>query len=150
MIILIPWYTTGLLHIGLGMAAIISVFLTKAWLKNSWILIYFLLFFSINGYTITVMNKVDKAIARKIHSITQPDQAELYKLLRTMKLKPSPDHFQLNPSASARVYELLENGDFDLDYISPGYHRSMILMAATTGDSKMVKLMRIFTDYFSR
>lgn len=141
MVIIIPWYIAGLMHIGLGIAAIICVVLTGSFLKNSWILLYFLLFFSINGYTLAVMNQVDKAIERKIHTVTQSEQAELYELLRTMKLGSSAGHFQLDPPAHARAIELVESGTVDLDYISPGYHRSLILMAATTGDPVLVELM---------
>ncbi len=141
MVILIPWYIAGLMHIGLGLATVICIYLTRSFLKNSWIIIYFALFFGINGLTIAAINQMDKTVARKVHSFTQSEQAELYELLSTMKLKPSPTHFQLSPSASARAYELLESGSIDLGYISPGYHRSMVLMAATTDDPKLVELM---------
>ena len=143
MVIIIPWYIAGLMHVGLGVAALICVFLTREYLKNGWIIAYFLLFYGINAYTLAVMNQVDKAISRKVHTITQSEQAELYEILRTMKLKPSPERFQLSPSASARAFELLESGKVDLNYISPGYHRSMIVMAATTGDPKLVELMLV-------
>jgi ankyrin len=141
MVILIPWYIAGLMHIGLGVAAIICVVLTGRFLKNSWILIYFLLFFSINGYTLAVMNQVDKAIARKVHTVTQSEQAELYDMLRTMKLASAAGHFQLDPADQARAIELVESGNVDLDYISPGFYQSLLLMAATTGDTRLVELM---------
>ena len=140
MVILIPWFAAGLMHVGLGIAAIICVFLTGSFWKNSWILIYFLLFFSINIYTIAVMNQVDKAVARKMHTISQPGEAELYEMLRTMRLRSGPNKFVLEPAKSRRAYELVEQG-VDLDYISPGFHRPMLTMAATTGDAHLVELM---------
>ena len=141
MVKLIPWFIAGLMHVSLGVVTIICIYLTRAYLKNAWIIIYFVLFFGINGYMIVVMNQMDKAVARKVHSVTKSEQAELYELLRTMKLRSSPTYFQLSPTESARAYELVESGNIDLGYMSPGYHRSMLVMAATTGDPKLVELM---------
>lgn len=139
MVILIPWFLAGLMHIFLGIAAIICVFLTGSFMKNAWILVYFLLFFSINAYTIAVMNQADKAIARKVHTITQPEAADLYEILRTMKVGTG-GHYQLNSAASESVYELVGSG-VDLSYISPGHHRSIIMMATLSGDPDLVALM---------
>jgi len=139
MVILIPWCLAGLMHIFLGIAAIICVFLTGSFLKNAWILVYFLLFFSINAYTIAVMSQADKAIARKLHTITQPEAAEIYEVLRTMKVGAG-GHYQINSAASKRVYELVNSG-VDLSYISPGYDRSIIMMATLSGDPDLVALM---------
>lgn len=141
MVIIVPWYIAGLMHVGLGIAVIICVIRTGDFLKNAWILIYFLLFYSANACTIAVMNQADKAIARKVHTLTKPDQAELYEILSTMKVGRA-GHYQLSPTASDRAYELVRSG-VDLNYISPGSHRSMIMMAALSGDPDLVSLMLV-------
>ncbi|WP_028581965.1 ankyrin repeat domain-containing protein [Desulfogranum japonicum] len=141
MVIIIPWYLATVLHITAGLAAIICVFLTKAYLKNSWILVYYLLFFGINGYTLAIINGVDKAVYRKVDRVTRSEDAELYEILRSMKIKANAGHYFLSPAASKRAYDLMNTDAIDVNYISPGYHRSMIVMAASTDDAQLVERM---------
>ena len=83
MIIIIPWMLAMAVHLTLGIGALVFAWLTRAPWRNSWIYIYFLLFFGFNAYYLAVAGQMDIFAARKLDEFRAPDESELYALLRT-------------------------------------------------------------------
>ncbi|MGD8242926.1 MAG: ankyrin repeat domain-containing protein, partial [Desulfobacterales bacterium] len=134
MIILIPWMLAGAVHLTLGIGALVCAWLSGAPWRNSWIYVYFLLFFGINGYHLVIANQMDIAAVRKLDDFRAPAETELYELLR---LRPTP---AISTADAGRARELVRAGA-DLNYRRPGTHRPLIVLAAAAGDPDLVRLM---------
>ena len=134
MIIIIPWMLAVAVHLTLGIGALVCAWLSGAPWRNSWIYIYFLLFFGINGYYLAIANQMDVAVARKIDDVRAPAETELYEILRW---RPTA---AISAADTARARGLVQAGA-DLNYRRPGTHQPLIVLAAGAGDPELVRLM---------
>ncbi len=120
MVIIIPWFLAGAAHLTIGIAAIICALCTRSFLKNSWIYVYFLLFFGLNGYYLAIVNHVDVAIERRIDAIRSPQETELYGLLSKLHLQGMTSS-RADTTSLKRARLLVQSG-VDLTYVLRGRH----------------------------
>ena len=134
MIIIIPWILAVAVHLTLGIGALVCAWLSRAPWRNSWIYIYFLLFFGLNAYYLVIFSQMDIAAARKIDDLYAPGESELYALLQTRATRT------IDTADAVRARELVRAGA-DLHYQRPGTHQPLVVLAAGAGDPELVRRM---------
>ncbi|MCB2184432.1 MAG: ankyrin repeat domain-containing protein [Desulfobulbaceae bacterium] len=131
--ILIPWLLTGFINIILVIPALTLTLHSRRHLANTWIYLYFIVFFGFHTIYLIQVNGIDTRLYQKFTAVWNPDQAEFHKLLTELRHIPSDDK-------TARVEELIRNG-VDVNSMYPGDRQTALQKAGFGGDTRVIELL---------
>jgi len=139
LVLIIPWMIAVVVHVISSLPVLVLAWKTGRHLRNTWIFLYFSIFWGVHAAYFVQMNEIDAAFMRQVHQFTRPADAELYRLITRQALR-KPNSPPLDLSVKTRALVLIEQGA-DIHYRPPGSHYNrgaLIIWAARSGEPELV------------